>query len=98
MTEQIILKDCIGRELRIGDTIVHYYMSLCQLKYEKLIIYESGVTKNKNILVPYIKATVNGKKGFGVYSILNMENVVLIKHKPIKGQMPEFDDDYICME
>ena len=96
--KQIIPKDCIGRELRIGDTIVYYMNS--RKHPSKRIIYETGMVVNRlKKYVPYIKThLVNDSMSNYDHKITNMKNVVLIRHKPIEGTMPEFDNDYIDME
>lgn len=99
MTSDIVVKDCIGRELRIGDTIVYFNARNSAVYPSKRIIYQIDMTTNHGEIVPFIRANEEGRwmnKRDG--RITNMDKVILIKHKPIKGNMPVHESDIVYME
>jgi len=96
MVEQIIPKDAIGRELRIGDTIVYCMASDSQVYPSKRIICEIGMTTSYDEIVPYIKADDGSGNRKGL--ITNMNKVVLVSHAPIKGKLNNVHSDIVYME
>ena len=94
MIEQVIPKDAIGRELRIGDTVIYCQAIDSQVYLSKRIICDIGMTTIHGKDVPYIKDDYSSRDGI----IISMNKVVLISHAPIKGEMTVFDDDYCYME